>query len=574
MINSNRQPHKRERRVRKESRLSAWLVFYFVISLLIPNVLLCCTEHYHFWTVVASFLIPAGFYMCWCILLRRSGIMIWAGIIFMFLSGFQIALLYLFGNSIIATDMFTNLYTTNASETGELLSNIYPSLILIGVLYVPLLWLATHDLIHKHDLARSARRNIARWGIGIMAAGFLALWPAYYTSTTTRLLRDDIFPVDVLYNAGLSAAEYHRTSNFPKTSAGFTYDAHRTAQADGREIYVYVIGEASRAMNWQLYGYSRETNPELTKTDGLVVFRNMLTQSNTTHKSVPMLLSSVDTDEHPDLYRRTGLPALFKEAGFTTYFISNQLPQGAMIDRFAKEADHLIYLDAPHYDMQLVDKMQQVIRADTAQKMLIILHSYGSHFAYHERYPHDFSRFLPDGDVAITEKDKQELINGYDNSILYTDHFLASTIACLRSLDSVSSALLYCADHGEDLLDDSRNRFLHASPTTTAYQIYVASLAWFSPAYQRNFPDKVAAAEANSSAPATSRAMFQTMADAASIEGKYLNDSVSLVSPDYDRSRPRYYLNDHNEAVPFPETGLTKEDLAELKKYGITLNDK
>ena len=93
-------------------------------------------------------------------------------------------------------------------------------------------------------------------------------------------------------------------------------------------------------MNWQLYGYDRETNPELARIDDLVVFRDMLTQSNTTHKSVPLILSSVRTDEHEELFRRKGLPALFNEAGFDTWFISNQSPQGAMIDNLAHDARH------------------------------------------------------------------------------------------------------------------------------------------------------------------------------------------------------------------------------------------
>lgn len=163
------------------------------------------------------------------------------------------------------------------------------------------------------------------------------------------------------------------------------------------------------------------------------------------------------------------------------------------------------------------------------------------------------------------------LVNAYDNSIRYTDHFLARTIDYLRSLDDTSSALLYCADHGEDLIDDRRERFLHASPTTTAYQLYVASLAWFSECYRERFPEKVAAAEANEAAPATTHALFHTMADMASIEGRCLSKEASLVSPEYDRTAPRRYLNDHNEAVPYRKTGLLPEDMEVFRRYGISL---
>ena len=174
-----------------------------------------------------------------------------------------------------------------------------------------------------------------------------------------------------------------------------------------------------------------------------------------------------------------------------------------------------------------------------------------------------------EGDVAIAKQHRQTLINAYDNSIRYTDHFLAETIAYLRTLEDTSTALLYCADHGEDLIDDDRERFLHASPTTTAYQLYVASLAWFSDAYRQNFPDKAAAAEANATVPATTHALFHTMADMASIRGNYIDTGVSLVNAGYDRTRPRRYLNDHNEAVPFRKTGLSAEDMKVFRKFGI-----
>ncbi len=125
------------------------------------------------------------------------------------------------------------------------------------------------------------------------------------------------------------------------------------------------------------------------------------------------------------------------------------------------------------------------------------------------------------------------------------------------------------AHRGEDILDDRRERFLHASPTTTAYQLYVASLAWFSDAYRQNFPDKAAAAEANATVPATTHALFHTMADMASIRGNYIDTGVSLVNAGYDRTRPRRYLNDHNEAVPFRKTGLSAEDMEVFRKFGI-----
>ena len=562
----------RRRTVKTRSRFTTLLTVYFFVALIIPNCVLANTEPYSVWTVEALILMPLGFYMMWSVALRRSGVMIWLAFPFIFFCAFQIVLLYLFGNSIIATDMFTNLLTTNPGEAGELLGNIYPSVVLVCVIYLPLLWLAAREIGHKRYITRTARMNIGLTGAALFALGLLALWPAYHVSEDRHVLRDEIFPLNVLYNLGLSGSEFRKSFNYEKTSAGFSYEAERTAEVPGREVYVYIIGEASRAMNWQLYGYGRETNPLLSQEEGLVVFRDVLTQSNTTHKSVPLILSSVATDEHDELYRRKGLPALFNEAGFDTWFISNQSRQGAMIDHLAHDAKHLIYIRSPRHDTQLLDEMRKAIEKSTSRKLFFILHCYGSHFSYHQRYPREFAYFQPDNDVAIAKQHRPMLVNAYDNSVRYTDYVLSKIIDYLGSLENTSSALLYCADHGEDLIDDHRERFLHASPTTTAYQLYVASLAWFSESYRERFPEKVAAAEANATAPATTHALFHTMADMASIRGRFLTTKVSLVSPDFDRTAPRRYLNDHNEAVPYRKTGLRPEDMEVFRRYGIELN--
>ena len=552
------------------SRFSILLAIYFIASIIAPNFALAVTEDYSWWSTEALILMPLGFYMMWSVAMRRSGFMIWFGFPFIFFGAFQLVLLYLFGNSIIATDMFTNLVTTNPGEASELLGNIYPAVILVAVIYLPILWLAVREIAKRRVLSKKMRLIFGSTGFVLFVLGGIALIPAYATSKNKHVVRDELFPVNVCYNVYLSASELRKTFHYEETTADFCFDAHRTATAEGRELYVYIIGEASRAMSWQLYGYERETTPRLMQIEDIVVNRNVLTQSNTTHKSVPLFLSSVATHEHEELYRRRGLPQLFGEAGFETWFISNQSPQGAMIDNLSSTADHILYLDEPRHDMQLLEALQEVVEKSRHDKLFVILHCYGSHFSYHQRYPREEACFVPDPDVAIRRSHREQLRNGYDNSIRYTDLFLSSTIDYLRTLDDTTTAMLYCADHGEDMMDDKRNRFLHASPTTTAYQLYVASLCWFSERYRQNFPQKVALAEEHATAPATTHAMYHTIADMASIVGRYCDPQSSLVSPDYNHKAPRRYLNDHNEAVPFRETGLTESDIELLKKYGMT----
>lgn len=545
-----------------------WLLAFNVVSLMIPVIILTITEHNPLLVALTAILLPLGFYLLFSAASTRSGRMVWWGFPFIFLSAFQIVLSYLFGNSVIATDMFLNLTTTNPGEAGELLGNIYPSVIAVCVIYLPLLWFATEHLRRQIIIPTPLRQLFAKAGCASLVAGIITF---LFIPTDEKLhtLRDETFPVNACYNMGLAISESYKINHYEQSSAGFTFDARRSAVVPEREIYVLVIGEASRASNWQLYGYDRPTNPHLSTRNDLVPFLGVTTQSNTTHKSVPLMLSSVHTSEHDELFRRTGLPALFNEAGFTTYFISNQAPQGAMIDFLADDADRLIYLDAPNYDGQLVDVMLKALDNDSSDKLLFILHTYGSHFSYHQRYPREVATFLPDDDVAISLRNAEFIRNAYDNSILYTDQVLNDLIALLEREDACS-AMFYCADHGEDLFDTAEGRFLHSSPTTTYHQLHVASLAWFSPKYKSMFSPKAEAAASNAAAPATTYSVFHTMADIASICSPYFNTKASLVSPEFDYSAPRLYLDDHNRAVPLDrEIGIDDEQRAFFHRAGI-----
>ena len=364
----------------KQKLRTTSMTIYFILSIIVPNFVLLVTEGYPFWTDVVLVTLPLGFYMLWSVAVRRSGIMVWLGLPFIVLGTFQIVLLYLFGNSIIATDMFTNVITTNPGEASELLANIYPALLLVCAMYLPLLWFAALEIAHKHCFRDSHRRIIASAGGVLLAVGAVSLIPAYAQSEDKHVLRDEIFPLNVLYNANLSAREFRKTINFEQTSQHFSYHARRTESVPQREIYVFVIGEAARAASWQLFGYERQTNPELSQRTDIQIYDNMITQSNTTHKSVPMILSSVRTDQHDELYLRKGLPELFREAGFRTSFISNQSPNGAMIDKLAADAHQVVYIRNPRMDMQMLDEMRNQIQLHPDDDMMFILHCYGSHF--------------------------------------------------------------------------------------------------------------------------------------------------------------------------------------------------
>ena len=553
------------------SRRAAMLLAYFVFALILPNFVLAYTELYNWWSILAGSLIPVGVYLLANMFTRRVGITVMCMLPLIILCAFQIVLLYIYGNSAIATDMFINLMTTNPEEASELLTNLCPPIIIVCLIYGPILFEAFIQVRRKMRLSIKSHTRVVHIGYAFLALGMLFLIPAYRT-TDGRVVFNEIFPVNVIYNFNMAVSEELNVKHYGQTSKQFKYNAVRENTTPQREIYVYIIGEASRAANWELYGYHRETNPRLKRRDDIYLFKNVVTQSNTTHKSVPLFLSSIGTGQHHDLFYRKGLAALFNEVGFKTYFLSNQSPQGAMVDNLAKEADEVVYIGSPRQDMQLLRMMRRIIETDKKNNLLFILHCYGSHFSYHQRYPREFAKFQPDNDATIKPQNVEMIRNAYDNSIFYTDYFLDSTISYLDSL-TACSALLYCSDHGEDIFDDDRGRFLHASPTTTYYQLHVASLAWFSDEFCETYPGKVEAARRHRWSPATTHSMFHTMADMASINSSFIEHNVSLVSDEFDETAPRYYLNDHNEAVPLDRhIGITDNDVYQFAIHGIRLD--
>ena len=374
------------------------LFYLFLFVLIVPNVVLCFTEPLPLVAKIANVLLPLGCYYLIMTLSRNCGKMLWILFLFVFFGAFQIVLLYLFGQSIIAVDMFLNLATTNSSEAMELLDNLLPALITIVILYIPALILGMISIVRKRMLSvrfihRERRRAWVVLGAGLVSLGAAFLLDKKYEMTS------DLYPVNVCYNVVLAVERNARTLDYEETSKDFTFNAAATHPTEDREIYVLVVGETSRALNWSLYGYDRETNPKLSEVSGLTAFTNVLTQSNTTHKSVPMLMSAVSAENFDSIYHQKGIITAFKEAGFKTAFFSNQRYNNSFIDFFGKEADHCDFIkeDSLTAGQNLSDDyLLALVQEELAKgnrKQFIVLHTYGSHFNYRERYPAEAAFF-------------------------------------------------------------------------------------------------------------------------------------------------------------------------------------
>lgn len=542
--------------------LSAQFLFiYTVVAITVPNLSLAFTNSIPLLANVISVVLPLSFYVWLMSLSRKTGRLVWLLFPLIFFAAFQMVLIYLYGGGVIAVDMFLNLATTNPEEAMELLDNLIPAVAGVLVLYIPLLVLAAWQWARHTSLEATFQRRMRRaalrtGGVMLLAAALLYVVFPRGGERQGRFeyhVENEVYPVNVFYNLALALHESWLSAHYQERVAHFRFGAMPTHNADSTEVYVLVVGETARSSNFQLYGYARPTNPQLSRESRLMVFRNVRSQSNTTHKSVPMLLTAATADDHSRLYHEKGILAAFGEAGFHTAFFSNQLRNHSYIDFLGEEANDACFIrekqpSSRPDDEQLLPYVAQELDQHQ-RKLFIVLHMYGSHFNYRDRYSRANARFLPDEPTEAKAENRPQLLNAYDNTILHTDRILARLIGMLRARHCIS-AVLYTSDHGENIFDDSRHLFLHASPRPSEYDTDVPLLVWTSEQFGRQYPQVVNAMRSNLRKGAESNAsVFPTMLSIAGIRAKACADSLSLTNRTY-RLGTRYYLDDHNHAVP------------------------
>ena len=558
-----------------------FLYGYAVVALLLPNIALCFTECLAPWACGVNVLLPLALYMWFFSLARCPGKMVWWAFIFIFFAAFQLVLLYLFGRGVIAVDMFLNLVTTNAGEAMELLDNLAPAVVGVFVIYLPLLVLGIIHIRKKHQISAAFQHHVRKWVMEVGAIGLLCLLACYVVMDDYRM-RNQLYPVNVCYNLYLAFERNAASENYREASKDFRFDARSEHSATAPEVYVMVVGETARAHNFSLYGYPRNTNPLLSKTPGIKAFPNATTQSNTTHKSVPMLLSAASAEDFERLFHEKGILAAFKEAGFHTVFISNQQPNHSFIDFLGEQADEHYFLktdesskkdaasEKNHYDEDLLQKLDEILPlADASssahynyryRKLFVVLHSYGSHFNYQERYPRSFAYFKPDSRSEAKSENRRDLLNAYDNTIRYTDYILHGIVERLQKWEKVqaktdgvysqpTSAMLYTSDHGENIFDDDRRLFLHAAPKASDYELHVPFIIWTSEGFGKQYPGAwKALGENRTKQVQTSLSAFHTMLGIGGIRTPYRLDKYSVASGKYHPTR-LLYLDDHDEAI-------------------------
>ena len=323
----------------------------------------------------------------------------------------------------------------------------------------------------------------------------------------------------------------HECIEHPEIPADLTLDG----QAD---VAVIVIGESAARAHLSLYGYGRETTPELEKDrDELVVFRNVISAMPVTNHSLYYTLTfkTMADQMHP----RATIMSVLDRAGYHIDAFSTQENFGENSASALFKQWHPKYHEN-EFDACLVDDVRDALARRNGGPTLIILHIMGSHITYRNRYPEEFGYFSEESSGVPAQEINPlflENINTYDNSIRYTDHVLGLIIDELKKTGG-KNILFYFSDHGENVETSFLQNYRDAEKRDS-YE--VPFLFWFSPEYREAYPDRIAAAEAAVDKPIQLDRAAEGILSVLGVSSRDYPAADDFMSPEF-AVRPRYMM--------------------------------
>lgn len=331
--------------------------------------------------------------------------------------------------------------------------------------------------------------------VSVAAVGALLLGFQDVSSTMRnhKELRYRITPGNILYSTGRVLADDLRDA---RRIAEPLLPIRTAIAAVGQKprLLVLVVGETARAMNFSLNGYPRPTNPELARRS-VINFSQTSACGTSTEVSLPCMFSSQGRSDYDEARIRgsESLVELLSRAGMRVVWLDNQsgckgVCEGVEFRDLTSGTDPTLCPDGRCFDGVLVQGLREVIEAASAgptRDTVVVLHQLGNHGpAYAKRYPREFARFEPAcTKMELRDCSQAEIVNAYDNAILYTDHVVASAIDLLALYEArFDVGLIYVSDHGESL--GEKGLYLHGMPYAIAprEQLAVPMIWWFADA--------------------------------------------------------------------------------------------
>lgn len=381
---------------------------------------------------------------------------------------------------IIDESMIGNVLNTNYEEASSFFSiKLIVYIILLGV--IPGIYIIKVKIINVTLKKFLITSSLALLFIIIMAFANASNW--LWIDKNSKQLGGLAMPWSYSVNISLFYIHEHQKNK----KEILLPDA--TIKDNEKSVVVLVIGESARRQNFSLYGYKRNTNPLLSQTQNLFHFDATSCATYTT-AGVKCILEHAHTD---DLYEI--LPNYLYRNNVEVIWRTTNWGEPPVHIQNYKNKDALMLNckgDGCNYDEILLSGLKEQILASKKNKILVVLHTSTSHGpTYSKKYPPQFETFKPVcNSVELGNCSHEELINAYDNTIVYTDYLLHNVIEDLKQLKEYKSAMFFVSDHGESL--GEKNLYMHGIPLSIApkEQYEIPFIVWLSDSSKQLKPDK------------------------------------------------------------------------------------
>ena len=399
---------------------------------------------------------------------------------------------------VIDSTMITNVVQTDTKEALDLLNwRMLISLLVLGILPCWVLWKTPLQVLRLRQQIWSNTLT-AVVSIVVIVAALLAIFQDFSSIMRNHTqLRYLVNPLNSYYAIGMVAAKPFQRDN--KTLLPIGRDAQMATPKPNEKppLLLLVLGETARMGNFGVNGYERQTTPALAQ-ENIISLKGVMSCGTSTATSVPCMFSHLgkeDFEARKNNYE--SLIDVLHHAGLAVLWIDNQSGCKGVCERvpqaLTKELKHpTLCKDGECFDEIMLHQLDERIQALPAERrakgVVVVMHQMGSHGpAYYKRVPDAFKKFQPEcKSNALQECTREQVVNSFDNTILYTDHFLGQAIQWLKKSEATAaSAMLYVSDHGESLGEN--NLYLHGLPYRVAPDVQkrVPWITWWSPQFEK-----------------------------------------------------------------------------------------
>ena len=414
-------------------------------------------------------------------------------------------------NILVDEGMIGNVLNTNTEEAGGFFS-------LPLVLYVIFLGIAPSILLFKlKPIKETFKQFLIKITVGLLLAATFAyanssnwLWVDKNVPTLGSLAMPWCYVVNIIRYTNSQHKKNKEVILLPELKA----------KDNRKSVVVLVIGESTRKQNMSLYGYEKETNPMLSQLSNLHVYQAESTDTYTI-AGVKAILDYKPTGDFveplPSYLHRNGVNVIWRTTNTGEPKLTVTKRESASDLKDLAVADSL----STEHDEILLAGIQKAIQESNQSKIFIVLHTSTSHGpTYFKKYPARFSTFEPVcTGVELAEYSQEELMNAYDNTIVYTDYILATLVQELAAIKDYNTTMFFVSDHGESL--GEKGFYMHGIPKQMApkEQFEIPFLVWSNDS-TLHFKQKDMVSQYH---------VFHTVLDALGLESPIYDADMSLI---------------------------------------------